>query len=80
MMGFLFRPSRGPGIVKLTLIATYCFVTATPAHAQFGGSCGCPVIVSDPEIYGRQGDQLTQETRIADLAAQNSTAGDAGML
>ena len=79
MRDFWFRPSRGPGIVKMTLIATYCFITAVPAHAQFGGSCGCPVIVSDPEIYGRQGDQLTEETRIADLAAQNTTAGDAGL-
>jgi P-type conjugative transfer protein TrbJ len=79
MRDFWFRPSRGPGIVKMTLIATYCFIQAVPAHAQFGGSCGCPVIVSDPESYGRQGDQLTEETRLADLAAQNTTAGDAGM-
>jgi P-type conjugative transfer protein TrbJ len=54
-------------------------IAAHPAHAQFGGSCGCPVIVSDPEMYGRQGEQLTQEMRIADLAAQNTTAGDSGM-
>ena len=79
MMGFLFRPSRGPGIVKLTLITTIWLIMVPPAHAQFGGSCGCPVIVSDPEIYGRQGDQLTEETRTADLAAQNTTTGDAGL-
>jgi len=79
MRGFSIRSSCAREIVKMTLIATYCFIAAAPAHAQFGGSCGCPVIVSDPEIYGRQGDQLTEETRIADLAAQNTTAGDAGL-
>jgi P-type conjugative transfer protein TrbJ len=52
---------------------------ARPARAQFGGSCGCPVIVSDPQMYGRQGEQLAQETRIADLAAQNTATGDSGL-
>ena len=31
------------------------------------------MIVSDPQMYGRQAEQLTQETQIADLAAQNTT-------
>jgi P-type conjugative transfer protein TrbJ len=53
-------------------------LTVGSAFAQFGGTCGCPVIVSDPEMYGRQYDQLLQETRIADLAAQNTLAGDSG--
>ncbi|MGO9059216.1 MAG: hypothetical protein ACLQU2_17780 [Candidatus Binataceae bacterium] len=48
------------------------------AWAQFGGTCGCPVIVSDPEMYGRQGAQLAQETHVADLAAQNTAGGDSG--
>ncbi len=53
-------------------------VSEESAWAQFGGSCGCPVIVSDPEMYGRQGAQLAQETRMADVAAQNTAGGDSG--
>jgi P-type conjugative transfer protein TrbJ len=65
-------------------LACFAFVTTTivlpvpQARGQFGGTCGCPVIVSDPQMYGRQADQLAQETRIADLAAQNTTTGGSG--
>ena len=67
------------GIVGATFVAAILLIAARPALAQFGGSCGCPVIVSDPQMYGRQAEQLTQETQIADLAAQNTTGGDSGM-
>jgi P-type conjugative transfer protein TrbJ len=64
----------------MSTVATASLLLAAPtARAQFGGSCGCPVIVSDLEVYNRQGEQLTQEAQIADLAAQNTTAGDAGL-
>jgi P-type conjugative transfer protein TrbJ len=64
-------------VLALLLVGTV-MVTEKPAMAQFGGSCGCPVIVSDPEMYRRQGAQLAQETRMADLAAQNTAGGDSG--
>jgi P-type conjugative transfer protein TrbJ len=66
------------GIASAAFIVTVLLIAAHPARAQFGGSCGCPVIVSDPQIYGRQAEQLTQETQIADLAAQNTIGGDSG--
>jgi P-type conjugative transfer protein TrbJ len=66
------------GIASL-FIVTVLLVVVPQARAQFGGTCGCPVIVSDRQMYGRQDDQLTQETRIADLAAQNTTMGDSGL-
>jgi P-type conjugative transfer protein TrbJ len=79
-MNILFiRPSRPRGVVGAAIIASVLFIRALPAHAQFGGSCGCPVIVSDPQMYGRQGEQLAQEARIADLAAQNTATGDSGL-
>ena len=79
-MNILFIPPIGRrGIVAASLIASVILINARPARAQFGGSCGCPVIVSDPQMYGRQGEQLAQEGRIADLAAQNTTAGDSGL-
>ncbi len=58
------------------LVGAALFIAVPQARAQFGGTCGCPVIVSDPQMYGRQAEQLTQETRIADLAAQNTNTGD----
>ncbi len=67
------------GIVVALLVTGLMLIGTRSAQAQFGGSCGCPVIVSDPQMYGRQGEQLTQEGRIADLAAQNTTAGDSGL-
>lgn len=73
------RPSGPRGVVGAVIIASVLFIRALPAHAQFGGSCGCPVIVSDPQMYGRQGEQLAQEARIADLAAQNTASGDSGL-
>jgi hypothetical protein len=79
MKAYFLQLAGWRGIAAVTFIAAVSLVAAQPARAQFGGSCGCPVIVSDPEMYGRQGEQLTQEMRIADLAAQNTTAGDAGL-
>lgn len=73
------RPAGRRGIVAATFITAVLLIAPRPARAQFGGSCGCPVIVSDPQMYGRQAEQLTQETQIADLAAQNTTGGDSGM-
>ena len=67
------------GIARLAFIATALLIAVPQARSQFGGTCGCPVIVSDPQIYGRQAEQLTQETRVADLAAQNTTTGDSGL-
>jgi len=79
-MKLLFiRPSRPRGMLGALMAAGALVIGALPARAQFGGSCGCPVIVSDPQMYGRQGEQLAQEARIADLAAQNTTTGDAGL-
>ena len=75
-----FTPPTGwSGITSLAFIAIVPLIAASQAWAQFGGSCGCPVIVSDPQMYGRQAEQLTQETRIADLAAQNTTTGGSGL-
>jgi P-type conjugative transfer protein TrbJ len=79
MKGFFIRPAGRRGIAGFAFIAAVLLVAVRPARAQFGGTCGCPVIVSDPQMYGRQGEQLTQEMRIADLAAQNTTAGDSGL-
>jgi len=72
------RPTGPRGISRLA-VAIALLMAAPRAHAQFGGTCGCPVIVSDPQMYGRQAEQLTQETRIADLAAENTTTGDSGL-
>jgi P-type conjugative transfer protein TrbJ len=76
--GFL-APLGRRGISASLRIVALLLIAVSPARAQFGGSCGCPVIVSDPEVYGRQGEQLTQETRIADLATQNTASGDSGL-
>lgn len=73
------RPAGPRGIACLAFLATALLLAVWPAHAQFGGTCGCPVIVSDPQMYGRQAEQLTQETRVADLAVQNTTTGDSGL-
>jgi P-type conjugative transfer protein TrbJ len=73
------RPAGRRGIAAVAFIVAVLLIAAHPARAQFGGSCGCPVIVTDPQMYGRQGEQLTQETQIADLAAQNTIGGDSGM-
>ena len=79
-MSFLFiRPARRRGMAWLALVGVALLIAAPQARAQFGGTCGCPVIVSDPQMYGRQAEQLTQETRIGDLAAQNTTTGDSGL-
>lgn len=79
-MKLLFiRPSRPRGLVGSAIILSVLLIRALPARAQFGGSCGCPVIVSEPQMYGRQGEQLAQEARIADLAAQNTATSDAGL-
>jgi len=64
--------------ITAALLAGSILILARTADAQFGGTCGCPVIVDDPQMYGRQYEQLVQETRIADLAAQNTLAGDSG--
>jgi hypothetical protein len=66
------------GIAAAAFTVTGLLIAVHPVRAQYGGSCGCPVIVSDPQMYGRQGEQLTQETQIADLAAQNTMGGDSG--
>jgi P-type conjugative transfer protein TrbJ len=79
MKVFSIRATGRRGIASLVFIAAALLIEVQPAHAQFGGTCGCPVIVSDPQMYGRQAQQLTQETRIADLAAQNTTTGDSGL-
>jgi P-type conjugative transfer protein TrbJ len=79
MRVLFIRPAERRGIASLTFIATALLIAIPQARAQFGGTCGCPVIVSDPQMYGRQGEQLTQEVRIADLAAQNTTTGDSGL-
>ena len=79
-MKVLFIRAAGTrGIDGLVLIAALLLIAPPPVQAQFGGTCGCPVIVSDPQIYGRQAEQLTQETRLTDLAAQNTTTGDSGL-
>jgi P-type conjugative transfer protein TrbJ len=70
---------RQRGTIALWLFAAVLWlIRVTPAHAQFGGSCGCPVIVNDPQMYGRQGDQLQQESLTAQLLQQNTTGGGAG--
>ena len=79
MKVLFIRPAGRRGIASLAFIASALLIAVSPAHAQFGGTCGCPVIVSDPQMYGRQAEQLTQETRAADLAAQNTTTGDSGL-
>jgi hypothetical protein len=60
--------------VALVLFTFALLIAEKPAFAQSGGSCGCPGFVNDLEMYGRQGDQLTQETRTAALEMQNTTA------
>lgn len=79
MKNFLLPRKARRGIARLAFIAGALLISVPAAQAQFGGTCGCPVIVSDPQMYGRQAEQLTQETRIADLAAQNTTTGDSGL-
>jgi P-type conjugative transfer protein TrbJ len=80
MKASFFRPAgRRSGIAGLAFVATALLFAVPQASAQFGGTCGCPVIVSDPPMYGRQAEQLTQETRIAELAAQNTATGDSGL-
>ncbi len=79
MKVLFIRPAGRRGIACSVFIATALLIAVSPARAQLGGTCGCPVIVSDPQMYGRQAEQLTQETRIADLAAQNTTTGDSGL-
>ena len=79
MKVLFIRPARPRGIACSAFIATALLIAVSPVRAQFGGTCGCPVIVSDPQMYGRQAEQLTQETRVADLAAQNTTTGDSGL-
>ena len=67
---------RQRGVVKVWIFAVILWlIRVTSADAQFGGSCGCPVIVDDPQVYGRQGDQLQQETLAAQLLQQNTTGG-----
>jgi len=78
-MRVLFIRPTGPRGISRLAVAIALLMAAPRAHAQFGGTCGCPVIVSDPQMYGRQAEQLTQETRIADLAAENTTTGDSGL-
>jgi P-type conjugative transfer protein TrbJ len=73
------RPTGRSGIAGLAFIAIVPLIATSQAWAQFGGTCGCPVIVSDPQMFGQQAEQLIQETRIADLAAQNTTIGDSGL-
>ena len=71
-------PRRRGAIGLWIFAAVLWLIRVTPAHAQFGGSCGCPVIVNDPQIYGRQGEQLQQESLAAQLLQQNTTGGGAG--
>lgn len=69
---------RGKRLWVWAVIGLFCVVQGTPAYAQFGGTCGCPVIVNDPQMYGRQQEQLRQETLTAELLQQNTTGGGAG--
>jgi P-type conjugative transfer protein TrbJ len=71
-------------IPKGIVAAAFVFgaMLARPARAQFGG----PQIVFDPSVFGRQLEQLQQETAtVANLAQQlqymikNTTGGGAGM-
>jgi len=78
MKAHFVRPIGPRGIVAAAFTAAVLLSAAPPVRAQFGGSCGCPVIVSDPQMYSRQAEQLIQETQIADLAAQNTMSGDSG--
>ena len=79
MKASFIRTMGRSGLASLGFIAIFPLIVASHAWAQFGGTCGCPVIVTDPQMYGRQAEQLTQETRIADLSAQNTTTGDSGL-
>jgi P-type conjugative transfer protein TrbJ len=73
-------PKRPGGAIRVWILATILWlIRVTTAHAQFGGSCGCPVIVHDPQIYARQNNQLQQESLAAQLLQQNTTGGGAGM-
>lgn len=58
--------------------ASFWLIGVAPAYAQFGGTCGCPVIVNDPQMYSRQGEQVQQESLTAQLLQQNTTGGGAG--
>lgn len=77
----IFPPNYGRRGKRLSLsaIVGLCLIAASaPAQAQFGGTCGCPVIVNDPQMYARQQEQLRQESLTADLLQQNTTGGGAG--
>jgi hypothetical protein len=74
MKAHFLRHVRRRGSAAAAFTVTVLLIAAHPARAQFGGSCGCPVIVTDPQMYGRQGEQLTQETQIADLARRTLSA------
>ena len=78
MSSHFIRPTALPKFIRVSFLVGVILIAVRPAWAQFGGTCGCPVIVSDPQMYGRQYDQLLQETRIADLEAQNTLTGDSG--
>lgn len=77
----IFPPNYGQRGKRLWLsaIVGLCLIAASaPARAQFGGTCGCPVIVNDPQMYARQQEQLQQESLAAELLQQNTTGGGAG--
>ena len=69
---------RGKRLLQSALVGLLYVVGAAPAYAQFGGTCGCPVIVNDPQIYARQQEQLREESLTAELLQQNTTGGGAG--
>ena len=79
MSSHLIKLKQLRKLIRVSLLVCMILTAVRPASAQFGGTCGCPVIVSDPQMYGRQYDQLLQETRIADLEAQNTLTGDSGV-
>lgn len=71
-----------PGSILAAVVFGGIAMLARPARAQFGG----PQIVFDPSVFGRQLEQLQQETAtVANLAQQlqymirNATGGGAGM-
>ena len=74
------RLKHSKGILAAAIL--FGAMLARPARAQFGGS----QIVFDPSVFGRQLEQLQQETAtVANLAQQlqymirNTTGGGAGM-
>jgi P-type conjugative transfer protein TrbJ len=77
----IFPPApawRGKRFRLWAVAGALWLIGVAPAYAQFGGSCGCPVIVNDPQMYTRQGEQLQQESLTAQLLQQNTTGGGAG--